>query len=252
MADVARVLPWGRDEAELVAELQSGSDAAFDWLVTHYNGPVYSLLYGMLGGSADAADCAQEVFLKAFRGIRGFHRGSTLKTWLYRIAIREALNHKRWHWRHSRQQVSLEGEREADAGFVEPRDQGESPFDWLATRELREVVQNALQQVPDVYRAAVILRDLDGLSYEEVGEVLDISVGTVKSRMIRGRRLLREILEPVLHGRVERKAAETAESGQLGRPSLQNGNENVSDVRGFSGWTPQGRGVAGFPAGGGK
>jgi hypothetical protein len=148
--------------------------------------------------------------------------------------------------------VSLEGEREADAGFVEPRDQGESPFDWLATRELREVVQNALQQVPDVYRAAVILRDLDGLSYEEVGEVLDISVGTVKSRMIRGRRLLREILEPVLHGRVERKAAETAESGQLGRPSLQNGNENVSDVRGFSGWTPQGRGVAGFPAGGGK
>ena len=81
---------------------------------------------------------------------------------------------------------------------MEPRDKGESPFDWLASRGVASVVQNALQQVPDVYRAAVILRDLDGLSYEEVGEVLDVSVGTVKSRMIRGRRLLREILEPVL------------------------------------------------------
>ncbi len=252
MADLARVLPWGRDEAELVAELQSGSDAAFDWLVTHYNGPVYSLLYGMLGCSADAADCTQEVFLKAFRGIRGFHRGSTLKTWLYRIAIREALNHKRWHWRHSRRQVSLEAEREADAGFIEPRDQGESPFDWLASRELREVVQNALQQVPEVYRAAVILRDLDGLSYEEISEVLDVSAGTVKSRMIRGRRLLREILEPVLHGGIERKARQTMESRESSKPSVRSENEHASDVHGLSGWTPQGRGIAGFSAGGGK
>jgi RNA polymerase sigma-70 factor (ECF subfamily) len=249
VADLARVLPWGRDEADLVAELQSGSDAAFDWLVTHYNGPVYSLLYGMLGCSADAADCAQEVFLKAFRGIRGFHRGSSLKTWLYRIAIREALNHKRWHWRHSRQQVSLEAEREDNSSFIEPRDQGESPFDWLASRELRQVVQTALQQVPDVYRAAVILRDLDGLSYEEVGEVLDVSVGTVKSRMIRGRRLLREILEPILHGQDERKAKQPADTN---RSSAQGESEHSSDTRRFSSWTPQVRGIAGFSAGGGK
>ncbi|MFZ0821295.1 MAG: sigma-70 family RNA polymerase sigma factor [Candidatus Acidiferrales bacterium] len=255
MADVVRVLPWGRDEAELVAELQSGSDAAYDWLVTHYNGPVYSLLYGMLGKSADAADCAQEVFLKAFRGIRGFHRGSTLKTWLYRIAIREALNHKRWHWRHSRQQVSLEGEREENSSFVEPRDQGASPFDWMASRELRAVVQEALQKVPKAYRAAVILRDLDGLSYEEVGEVLDVSVGTVKSRMIRGRRLLREILEPVLHGHGDQFARHSAEAnvaskavGQVEQVAKDHG----ADVHGLSGWTPQGRGITGFSAGGGK
>ncbi len=249
MADVARVLPWGRDEGELIAELQSGSDAAFDWLVTHYNGPVFSLLYGMLGSSPDAADCTQEVFLKAFRGIRGFHRGSSLKTWLYRIAIREALNHKRWHWRHSRQQVSLEGEREGDKGFIEPRDHGESPFEWLASRELRDVVQNALHQIPVVYRAAVILRDLDGLSYEEVGEVLDVSVGTVKSRMIRGRRLLREILEPVIHGRAEHKARQ---AGETTGPSHLVGREDASGLRRFSGWTPQVRGIAGFSAGGEK
>ena len=249
MADLARVLPWGRDEAELVAELQSGSDAAFDWLVTHYNGPVYSLLYGMLGSSPDAADCTQEVFLKAFRGIRGFHSGSTLKTWLFRIAIREALNHKRWHWRHSRQQISLEGEREENTSFVEPRDKGESPFDWLASRELRAVVQNALQQVPDVYRAAVILRDLDGLSYEEVGEVLDVSVGTVKSRMIRGRRMLREILEPVLHGHAELKAPQPAEAG---KPAEHNGNGHAANEHGISGWTPQDGRFGRFSAGGGK
>jgi RNA polymerase sigma-70 factor, ECF subfamily len=252
VADVARVLPWGRDEAELVAELQSGSEAAFDWLVTHYDGPVYSLLYGMLGSSPDAADCVQEVFLKAFRGIRGFHSGSTLKTWLYRIAIREALNHKRWHWRHSRQQVSLEGEREENLSFIEPRDQGESPFDWMASRELRAVVQEALLKVPKVYRAAVILRDLDGLSYEEVAEVLDVSVGTVKSRMIRGRRLLREILEPVLHNNGEHAAQLLAHSKVSSKPAEQVEKDHVSDVHGLSGWTPQGRGITGFSAGGGK
>jgi RNA polymerase sigma-70 factor (ECF subfamily) len=242
------VLPWGRDEGELVAELQSGSDAAFDWLVTHYNGPVYSLLYGMLASSPDAADCAQEVFLKAFRGIRGFHRGSSLKTWLYRIAIREALNHKRWHWRHSRHQVSLEGEREEDNGFIEPRDQGETPFEWLASRELRQVVQNALHQIPSVYRAAVILRDLDGLSYEEVSEVLDVSIGTVKSRMIRGRRLLREILEPVIHGHAEHKPHRATETIKL---SEEDETEDVSTLRRFSSWAPS-RGIAGFSAGGEK
>ena len=189
MSDVAHVLPWGRDEADLVAELQSGSDEAFDWLVTHYHGPVFSLLYGMLADSADAADCTQEVFLKAFRGIRGFRRGSSLKTWLYRIGVREALNHKRWRWRHSRQQISLEAEREADAGFVEPESHTESPFDSLAAQEMREVVQHALMQVPEAYRATVILRDLEGLSYEEAGDRLNIEPATARKRY--GRALLR-------------------------------------------------------------
>ena len=108
MSDLARVLPWSQDEAELVTELQGGSGAAFDWLVTHYSGPVYGLVAGMVSESCDAADITQDVFLKAFRGIRGFRRGSSLKTWLYRIAIREALNHRRWLWRHHREQDSID------------------------------------------------------------------------------------------------------------------------------------------------
>jgi len=197
---LAHVLAWAQDEAELVTELQGGSDAAFDWLVTHYHAPVYNLISGMLGDSADAADVTQEVFLKVFRGIRGFRRGSSLKTWLYRIALREALNHRRWWWRHRRQQTSIEAETHVNQAPLDLADLGATPFDQLATRELQVAVQQALRSVPKVFRSAVILRDLEGLSYEEVAEVLDVSVGTVKSRILRGRRALRRILEPLLNG----------------------------------------------------
>ncbi len=197
MSDLARVLPWAQDEAELVTELQCGSDAAFDWLVTHYHAPVYSLIFGVIGDSADAADVTQEVFLKAFRGIRGFRRGSSLKTWLYRIALREALNQRRWWWRHRRQQTSIDAGSDAQHAPLELEDLAASPFDQLATREVQAVVHRALRAVPEVFRSAVILRDLEGLSYEEVAEVLEVSVGTVKSRILRGRRALREVLEPL-------------------------------------------------------
>jgi RNA polymerase sigma-70 factor, ECF subfamily len=261
VSDLAGVLPWGRDESELVAELQSGSDSAFDWLVTHYHGPVFSLLYGMLGDSADAADCTQEVFLKAFRGIRAFRRGSSLKTWLYRIGVREALNHKRWRWRHSRRQVSLEAERESEQGFAEPEAQTESPYDSLAAKELRDTVQRALLMVPEVYRAAVILRDLEGFSYEEISEVLEVSVGTVKSRMMRGRRWLRGILEPVLgditsesHAVPQNVTASSTADADHSRAAnaATMGRGRAAARRILSGWTPEGHGSATLSAGGGK
>ncbi len=207
MSDLAHVLSWTGDEAELVTELQGGSDAAFDWLVTYYHAPVYSLVSGMVGDAADAADVTQEVFLKAFRGITGFRRGSSLKTWLYRIAIREALNHRRWWWRHVRQQTSIDAETDAGLIAVDLQDLSATPFEQLAAREIQAVVRQALQAVPEVFRSAVILRDLEGLSYEEVAEVLDVSVGTVKSRILRGRRALREILEPLLAGAEKRSLA---------------------------------------------
>jgi RNA polymerase sigma-70 factor (ECF subfamily) len=198
VSDLARVLPWSQDEAELVTELQGGSGAAFDWLVTHYSGPVYGLVAGMVSESSDAADITQDVFLKAFRGIRGFRRGSSLKTWLYRIAIREALNHRRWLWRHHREQDSIDVQAENGHGSVEIEDEGSTPFDQAASHEVQHAVQQALLKVPEVFRSAVILRDLEGMSYEEVAEVLSVSVGTVKSRILRGRRMLREILDPLL------------------------------------------------------
>ena len=201
MSDWASALSWGRDEAELVTELQAGSETAFDWLVTHYHGPVFNLILSMLGDASDAADGTQEVFLKAFRGIRSFRQGSSLKTWLYRIAIREALNHKRWFKRHLQKNVSIDIETEEGYSPIEIEDPGASPFEQFAAHEMQFAVQSALQQVPEVFRGAVILRDLEGLSYEEVAEVLECSVGTVKSRILRGRRSLKEILEPFLSER---------------------------------------------------
>jgi RNA polymerase sigma-70 factor (ECF subfamily) len=196
VSDLARVLTWPQDEAEIITELRDGSEAAFDWLVTYYHAPVYAVISGILRNPNDAADVTQEVFLKAFRGIRAFRHGSSLKTWLYRIAVRESLNYRRWFWRHLRFQSSLDEEQQ-DAG-IEFEDSGSSPFDEFASHEIQQTVQQALGEVPAVFRAAVILRDLEGLSYEDVAEVLDVSVGTVKSRILRGRRILREILEPVL------------------------------------------------------
>src|SRR5215813_9136897 len=201
LSDWASAITWGRDEAELVTELQAGSETAFDWLVTHYHGPVYNLILSMLGDTSDAADGTQEVFLKAFRGIRSFRQGSSLKTWLYRIAIREALNHKRWFKRHLQKNVSIDAEPEEGHAAIEIEDLALTPFDQFAAHEIQAAVQSALQQIPDVFRSAVILRDLEGLSYEEVAEVLECSVGTVKSRILRGRRALKDLLEPLLNER---------------------------------------------------
>src|SRR6202795_4041016 len=198
VSDWASALSWGRDEADLVHELQAGSETAFDWLVTHYHAPVYNLILGMLGDAAHAADGTQEVFLKAFRGIRGFRHGSSLKTWLYRIAIREALNHKRWFKRHLQKTVSIDAEMEESREHLEIEDLCATPFEQLAAREMQLVVQRALLSVPHVFRVAVILRDLEGFSYEEVAEILERSIGTVKSRILRGRRALKEILQPLL------------------------------------------------------
>jgi RNA polymerase sigma-70 factor (ECF subfamily) len=199
MSDLAQSFPWARDEAELVTELQAGSDAAFDWLVTYYHAGVYNLAYGMLSDASDAADVTQEVFLRAFKGIRGFRCGSSLKTWLYRITVRQALNHRRWCWRHRREQISLDADQAGKKPSLEVQDADATPFERLATQETQAAVRRALEQLPAAFRSAVILRDLEGLAYEEVAEVLDISVGTVKSRILRGRRLLKQILEPAVH-----------------------------------------------------
>ena len=210
MSDWASALPWGRDESELLTELQAGSETAFDWLVTHYHAPVYNLILGMLGDASDAADGTQEVFLKAFRGIRGFRHGSSLKTWLYRIAIREALNHKRWFKRHLQKTVSIDADLEEGREHLEIEDLCATPFEQLAAREMQLVVQRALLNVPHVFRVAVILRDLEGFSYEEVAEILECSIGTVKSRILRGRRALKEILQPLLSGPESHRASEHA------------------------------------------
>jgi RNA polymerase sigma-70 factor (ECF subfamily) len=205
----------GRDEADLITELQAGSEHAFDWLVTYYHALVYNLLLGMLANPDDAADATQEVFLRAYRGLRGFRRGSSLKTWLYRIAIRQALNHRRWWRRHHRQETSLEAAAENRERPLEFEAEGPTPFEEMAATEAREIIQRGLAAVSEIFRSAVILRDLEGLSYEEVAEVLEVSVGTVKSRILRGRQALREALEPIL------KARPVTDAAPAGAPVVQ-------------------------------
>src|SRR5208283_1479088 len=146
-----------------------------------------------------AADTAQEVFIKVFRGIGKFNADSSLKTWIYRIAVHEASNHRRWWFRHKVRETSIEpavdGEHSALGIKDTLVDEGKSPLQSVYDEELRSRVETELKALTEPYRTTVILRDIEELSYEEIAEVMQISLGTVKSRLVRGREALRKHLE---------------------------------------------------------
>jgi RNA polymerase sigma-70 factor (ECF subfamily) len=201
LSDLASAIGVRTEEASVVAELKAGSEAAFSWLIAHYNQPVYSLVYRVLEDPSDAADTTQEVFFKVFRGIKSFNADSSLKTWIYRIAIHEASNRRRWWFRHKFRETSIEADAERDdeshvyAMKDTLVDEGKSPLQNVFEDELRERVETELRALPEPYRTTVILRDLEELSYEQIAEVMHISMGTVKSRLVRGREALRKRLE---------------------------------------------------------
>lgn len=199
MGNIASAIAVRPEEASIVAELQSGSEEAYNWLVTHYHQPIYSLVYRILSDPSDAADTTQEVFLKVFRGIKRFNGQSSLKTWLYRIAVHEASNQRRWWFRHKSKETSMEVQEDSEGkafGICDTlADPGESPLELLAHEEVRTRVEQELRQVAEPFRTVVLLRDIEGLSYEEIADVLQISLGTVKSRLIRGRDALKKRLE---------------------------------------------------------
>jgi RNA polymerase sigma-70 factor (ECF subfamily) len=187
-------------EAALVADLRSGSEEAFAWLIAHYHSPIYSLLARTVRNSADAADLTQEVFVKVFRGIHGFHGESSLRTWIYRIALREASNQRRWWMRHQQQEVPIEQEISSGDGGNPVllkdllADPAESPYDHAVREENRARVEQALRRVPEPFRTTLVLRDIEGFVYEEVAAIQGINPGTVKSRLVRGRACLRALL----------------------------------------------------------
>jgi RNA polymerase sigma-70 factor, ECF subfamily len=199
LGNIASAIGIRAEEASIVAELKAGSEEAYNWLIAHYHQPIYSLVYRIVSDPSDAADTTQEVFLKVFRGIKRFNGESSLKTWLYRIAIHEASNQRRWWFRHKRKEspmMVMEDENGNSYDLYDTlEDQGESPFELLAHEEIRARVEEELRQVPEPYRTVVLLRDIEGLSYEEIAEVLQVSLGTVKSRLIRGRDALKRRLE---------------------------------------------------------
>jgi len=200
MGNLAGALALQSEESALIEELQAGSEEAFAWLIAHYHQPIYSLLARTLHDRADAADLTQDVFVKIFRGIRGFHGESSLRTWIYRIALREASNQRRWWIRHKQQEIPIEQEmEEGEYGrTVRLRDMlvdpAESPFDLAVHQENRTRVEQALRQVPEPFRTTLILRDIEGFVYEEVAAIEGVSLGTVKSRLVRGRACLKALL----------------------------------------------------------
>jgi len=184
----------------LVSALALQSEEAFAWLIARYHQPIYSLLARMVQDRAEAADLTQEVFVKVFRGVGNFHGESTLRTWVYRIALHEASNQRRWWMRHKQREIPIEQEMtDGDCGtpvrlkemLVDP---SESPYDIAVHAENRTRVEAALSQVPEPFRTTLILRDIEGFVYEEVAQMQGVNLGTVKSRLVRGRAFLKAIL----------------------------------------------------------
>jgi RNA polymerase sigma-70 factor (ECF subfamily) len=184
-------------ESALVAELQTGSEEAFAYLVGVYQNPIYNMIFHMLGNQAEAADVLQDVFVKVFRGIRQFHQESSLRTWIYKIAVREALNERRSRSRRlSHEPISFDATVSPDwGGSAASNRNAESPYRLVEEAERQHAVRRALASVAQPYRAVLILRGIEDLSYEEIAQVLGVAEGTVKSRLKRGRELLRRKLE---------------------------------------------------------
>jgi len=206
MDRLASAVGIASEETALVAELRAGSESAFAELIAQYHQPLYSLIARSVQDPADASDITQEVFIKVFRNIRSFHGDASLRTWMYRIALHEASNQRRWWSRHKRQEVAMDApccaRRESDSdseaqSFGDTMaDGGCSPFDFAAQKEVRERVEAALRKVPEAFRTVVVLREIEGFAYEEIADILQVNLGTVKSRLTRGRAALRSLLGP--------------------------------------------------------
>ena len=204
LGDLASAIGIRAEEAAIVAELKAGSEEAYAWLIGEFHQPIYSLIYRIVSDPADASDTTQEVFLKVLRGMKHFHGQSSLKTWIYRIAVHEASNRRRWWFRHKAREMSMEplhedGEQGNEIGLKDAFvDGGESPFDNVVHEEVRARVEEQLRRVPEPYRTTLILRDLEEMSYEDIAEITQVTLGTVKSRLTRGREALKQRLLPYI------------------------------------------------------
>ena len=190
------------DDLRLVESLREGSEWAYEELLTRFQQPVYTLALRLLNNQSEACDVVQEVFLKVFRNVGNFRGRSTLKTWIYRITVNEAHNARRWFFRHRHREVELDANPKETRDWKEIiPDNSRSPFDVAFDRERHVMIEAALEKINPIFRESVVLRDITDLSYEEIAGVLGVSLGTVKSRILRGREALREELAGSLESR---------------------------------------------------
>lgn len=195
----ARVVGWsevGVREATLVQRCAVGDESACAELVNEHQRMVVQLAMNLLSDRDEALDLSQEVFLRVFRTIHRFRGQSSLRTWIYRIAVNQARNrHRLWRRRHRADQVSLDEHVAAHGDPVSSREP--SPERALAQKELAETLEHALDRLPFDQRTVIVLREVDGLSYDEIAFSLGVAVGTVKSRLTRARQALRQDLRDV-------------------------------------------------------
>jgi len=186
-----------KTDQQLVEMVQQGNKAAFDLLVRKYQNKVLSLVSRFVKNQGDVPDVAQEAFIKAYRALPNFRGDSAFYTWLYRIAVNTAKNHLAAQ---KRRPSSSDLEIEESEYFDEAdklRDSA-SPERLLLTRELRDVVINTLEALPEDLRTAISLRELDGLSYEDIANIMECPVGTVRSRIFRAREALEKQIDPLM------------------------------------------------------
>jgi len=186
-------------EDQFIERLKRSDPAAFEKLVNERSGEIYGLLYRLTENTEEARDLTQETFLRAFQSIGQFRGDSDLRTWIYRIAINQARN--RWRWwrrRHRDSTISIDAaDANGNAALINKLSSGNSsnPEQGALAHERERALRKALSGLRRVYREAVVLRDIEGVAYAEIAVALDISVGTVKSRLARGRQELRRKLE---------------------------------------------------------
>ncbi len=185
----------GGREAELVERCAAGDEAACADLVAEHQRMVFQLACNLLGDRDEALDLSQDVFLRVFRTIHQFRGQSQLRTWIYRIVVNQARNRQRWWRRRYRSyQVSLDQHLEAHGDHLAGREQV-APDRMFAQKELAARLTSALEHLPFDQRTAIVLREVDGLSYEEIAYSLGVTLGTVKSRLTRARQALRTVLQ---------------------------------------------------------
>ncbi len=198
VATAAAVDQCSTGEAKFIESLKKGESGAFDTLVKERSGEIYGLLYRLTENAEEARDLTQETFLRAFQSIQQFRGEADIRTWIYRIAINQARNRWRW-WRRRRRDhtVSLDAHDGRGLSLITSLRAGRSSNPEQATlaHEREKTLNDALKSLGRAYRETVILRDIEGFSYEEIATTLGINVGTVKSRLARGRLELRRKLE---------------------------------------------------------
>lgn len=182
------------EERRLVEAGQRGDIDAFNQIVRLYEGRVYNLCYRMLGDADAAADAAQETFLSAFRNLRSF-RGGSLRSWILRIATNACYDSLRARKRRPTTSLDAAFDPEGEQTSFDPPDPGETPDEFALRQELGVAIQRSLAQLPEDQRIVVVLSDIQGMAYDEIAQIVGINLGTVKSRLSRGRARLRDLLK---------------------------------------------------------